>query len=110
MSPSTPYQTTDVLGNVMGGSSTDYNGFYGVTPITQPTSASQAAVTKTLVTALATTVFSAAFTGMWAFSSSTAAKLVITRINQAKVDVGTITTLVNRLRTDLVALGLIKGS
>lgn len=107
---STPYQTSNAVGQNVGGSATDLLGFYGVTPISQPTAAAQAAVTKTLATALATTVFSEAKTGMWAFGSSTVAKLYRTRINQAVVDIGALTTLVNRLRTDLVSLGLVKGS
>lgn len=107
---STPYVTTNTVGGNIGGSTTDAIGFYGVTPVTQPTAAAQAAVTKTLATALATTVFSEAKTGIWGFGTSTAAQLYRTRINQAVVDVGALTTLVNRLRTDLVALGLIKGS
>lgn len=98
-----------VDGHVIGQDSASLVALYGVTPVVQPSGASEAAVTKTLATALATAVFSAAYTGMWAYSSSTAAKLVVTRINQAKVDVGALTILVNKLRADLVALGAVKG-
>lgn len=64
--------------------STDKLGFYGTTPVVQPSSASQAAVTGT-TTATATTTALAA-------------------------DVVLLTTLANQLRSELVALGLIKGS
>lgn len=61
-------------------------GFYGVTAITRPTAAAQAAVATT-----------AATTGsaVYGFTSAQANGLV---------------TLVNRIRTDLVNLGLITGS
>ena len=95
-----------------GDAATDKIGFYGSTPVVQPSGASQAAVTITCVTALATTVLSAAFTGMWAFSSSTAGQLWRTRINQLKVDVGAINVLLTKLRKDLVpttGVGILKG-
>lgn len=95
---------------LMAPAATDYLGFYGATPIVQPASANQAAVTVTLVTALATTVFSEAKTGMWAFGSSTAAQLFRTRINQAKVDIGAINVELTAIRAALVSLGLIKGA
>lgn len=98
-------------GNVsVGDAVTDTVGFYGVTKVAQAASASQAAVTRTATAALATTVLSAAATGMWAFSSSTVAQTWRTRINQCVVDIGALTVLVNKLRTDLVAIGIIKGS
>lgn len=87
-------------------------GFYGATPVAQPSGASQAAVTVTAVTALATTVFSAAMTGMWAFSSSTVAKTFQPRINQLIVDVAALKTLLNKVRAGLVpttGVGLLKG-
>lgn len=60
-------------------------GFYGTTPAVQPTA--------TALTALGTTTFSAAYTGMWAFASSTAAKALIARVNQLVVDIGKLKTL-----------------
>lgn len=83
---STPYVTTDTV-------------YYGTTA---PTAAA-----TTLVTALATTVLSTAKAGIWAFSSSTAAQLWRTRINQAKVDVAALKTCVNALRTQLINVGII---
>jgi hypothetical protein len=58
-------------GATIGQSASVKIAFHGSVPVIQAGAAAN----------LATTVFSAAFTGMWAFSSSTAAKLVITRIN-----------------------------
>lgn len=85
-------------GYTVGQSITDLIAFYGKTPVAQLSSASQAAAT-----AVGTTVFSEAKTGMWAFQSSTAAAALITKVNAAIV-------LANKLRADLVTLGLIKGS
>ena len=61
-------------------------GFFAASPIVQPTSASQAAVATTAATTGAAT---------YGFTSAQANDIV---------------TLLNRIRTDLVALGLIKGS
>jgi hypothetical protein len=47
-------------------------------------------VALTVGAAVATTTLSAAFTGMWAFSSSTVAQTWRTRINQLRVDVSAI--------------------
>jgi hypothetical protein len=73
-------------GSVLGQSTSDKIAFYNTTPVVQPTNASQAAVG----TASATT------TSAFGFATSTQADAIV--------------TLVNRIRTDLVALGLIKGS
>lgn len=127
---SVPYQTTDTIyndqiaaggsGALIGNAVTDKIGFYGTTPAIQPTSANQAAVTKTLVTSvvitlatavtitaatsIATTVFSAAFTGMWAFSSSTVAKTFQPRINQLIVDVAALKARVDQAKVDLATV------
>ena len=69
------------IGN--GGATTDLVGFYGKTPVVQPTSASQAAIT-TLTGSKTTT--------------NVAAKLNL------------LIKYCMRNRTDLIALGLIKGS
>ena len=61
-------------------------GFFAASPVVQPTSASQAAVATDAATTGAAT---------YGFTSAQA---------------NTIVTLLNRIRTDLVALGLIKGS
>ena len=74
-------------GVTIGTTSSGLLGFYGLaTPISQPTSSNEAAV--------ATTV-----------PSSTNVAFVLSSAQQTAI-----ITLVNQLRADLVALGLIKGS
>lgn len=70
----------------IGGAATDKLGFYGTAPVTQPSGAGEAAVTTTAATS----------TTPYGFSTVTQANAIV--------------TLVNQLRSDLVALGLIKGS
>ncbi len=81
-------------------------GFFGETG--QPASSSQAAVTGTIGAAVGTTA--ATTTTPWGFSTSTQADGIRTLLNTCRADIASITTLVNQLRTDLVNLGLIKGS
>ena len=72
-------------GSIIGRASTEKIGFFGTTPADQPASANEAAVSSTITTTLATNT--------------------VLETNLAAVIV-----LVNQLRTDLVELGLIKGS
>lgn len=81
-------------GIVLGFNAADLVGFYGTTPVAQQT------FTPTAVTAVTTVAFSAAYTGIWGFQSSTAAKLLRTRINQLVVDMAA-------LNTKLAALGIL---
>lgn len=74
-------------GAQFGKAATEKLGFYGATPVVQPTSASQAAVATTLSVSTA---------GIFGFTTSTQANAIV--------------TLVNQLRADFVTLGLIKGS
>lgn len=73
-------------GAQVGASSTELIGFFGKTPVVQPTSASQAAVATDAATTGAAT---------YGFTSAQANGIV---------------TLLNRIRSDLVTLGLLKGS
>jgi len=68
-----------------GASASSTVGFYGVTPVTQPTNAAQAALTLTTATA----------TG-YGFSTSTGFNALIAQIEN--------------IRASLVLLGLLKGS
>lgn len=81
----------------LGSATTEKISFYGVTPVTQPTSASQAAVTTSVITTAATS------TSPWGFATSTQADAVATIVAANR-------TLVNQIRSELVTLGLIKGS
>jgi UDP-N-acetyl-D-mannosaminuronic acid transferase (WecB/TagA/CpsF family) len=75
-------------GTSLGKSATEKVSFYGVTPVTQRASASQAAVETTA--AISTT------SAKWGFSTSTQANAIV--------------SLVNEMRAALVAVGIIKGS
>lgn len=77
-----------VDGVCMGQSATDKAAFYGATPVVQPTSTIQAVALSTAAVSISAT--------QWGFASSAQADGVV--------------RLVNRLRADLVTLGLITGS
>jgi hypothetical protein len=98
-------------GYTVGQSATDLIGFYGATPLAQQSGSGQAAVTITATTALATaTISQVATSGKWAFASSTVALAYVARIKQMQVDIEAVGVLLNQLRSDIVDLGLIKGS
>jgi hypothetical protein len=83
-------------GALFGQSITDKLGFYGLaTPIVQPSATAQSAVATTAITTLATT--------------PTYTDLAIA-VNSLISRVAAVVTLDNQLRSDLVALNLIKGS
>lgn len=73
-------------GTQIGTGATQKLGFFGQTPTAQPTSANEAAVATTAPTN----------TSPYGYTTSAQAAAIV--------------TLVNQLRSDLVALGLIKGS
>lgn len=77
-------------GASLGQSVSDKVSLYGVTPVVQPSSASQAAVTATAL-------------GTIDFTSATEAATVVAAVNELKV-------LANALRSGLVDLGAIKGA
>lgn len=86
-------QTLGSAGGQIGSTSSAPLGFYGATPATQPTSASEAAA----VTGNAVSTSAGTSQGtVWGYSTSAQANSIV--------------TLVNQLRSDLVTLGLIKGS
>lgn len=78
-----------------GQSASDIGGFYGATPVAQPSAAAQAAVATTAITTLATTPT--------ATDIAVAVNALISRVDAS-------VTLVNRVRADLVTLGLVKGA
>ena len=82
-------------GTALGQSATDTIGFYGFTPVVQPADTSQSVVATTALTTITDIVTTASVTG--AFNS------VVARVTALWV-------LTNRMRADLVTLGLIKGS
>lgn len=100
--------------NPLGEAATDKVGLYGVTPVVQPASASQAAFTAQTYTAVGTTTFSAAgagaYAGVWGFASSTVALTLRTQLNKVITDMAKQNTLLLQLRAELVELGAIKGA
>lgn len=73
--------------------------FYGASPIAQPSGSAQAAVATTAITTAAITTT----TNAYGYATTTQA-------NNIAVIADACRTLVNKLRSDLVTLGLIKGS
>lgn len=88
-------------GIYVGQDSADKVGFYGTTPAAQPSGASQAAVTAIGTVTISAVTGTAG--GIHGFSSSTQAAALVAQAEAA-------ITLVNKLRSDLVTLGVIAGS
>lgn len=84
-------------GYIVGQSASDYVGFYGKTPIVQPTAAAQAAITDNSGGAAAPTNGILTLTG--SYNSAIIANAI-----------ATIAAQTNAMRTVLVNLGLMKGS
>lgn len=84
-------------GYMVGQAATSKVGFYGITPVVQPTAAAQAAITDSSGGAAAPTTGVAALTGT--YNSTIIANALATVIAQT-----------NAFRTALVALGVLKGS
>lgn len=86
---------------------TDYVGFYAATPIVQPTNASQSAVTIVTNSAGGTGSYT---TGLQAISGTFNSTLLANAFATVAAQSNANAVLVNQLRSDLVSLGLIKGS
>jgi len=80
---------------VVGNSASSYVGFWGATPVVQPASASQSVVPTTAITTLATT--------------PTATDIAVA-VNSLIARVAACVTLTNQIRSDLVTVGIEKGS
>ncbi len=93
----------------LGSATSDLIGLWGATASTQPASSSQAAVTTNAITAV--TLSSTTVTTGAVFLTATAqVAALVTAVNDAITRTAALTTLVNQLRTDLIAVGAIKGS
>ncbi len=79
----------------LGRSATALLGFYGATPVVQPSATAQSGVATTAITTLATTP-----------TATDVAIAVNSIISRQSATV----TLLNQLRSDLVTLGFVKGS
>lgn len=84
-------------GTMLGQSATDKVGFFGVTAAVQPTSANQAAVATSTITTAATS------TTPYGYATTTQADAIPAQIVLLR-------TLCNQMRSDLVTLGILKGS
>ncbi|WP_420104572.1 hypothetical protein [Bosea sp. (in: a-proteobacteria)] len=94
--------------NVLGRTAAAQRAFFGATPIAQPASANQAAVTATVGANVATT--GATNSTPYGFTTAAQANDLVTRVNESKALGEANKVLLNQMRADLVALGLIKGS
>src|SRR5688572_29678200 len=94
-------------GTVFGDSATDLVAFYGATPIVKPTAAAQSAVATSAITAAPV---STPLVSGYSFSTTAEMVALITALNSTITRVAAQTVLLNRLRLDLVNLGLIVGS
>jgi hypothetical protein len=95
-------------GTKVGTATTQKLGFYNSTAVVQPASANQAAVTTTTGAAVAAT--GSTNSSPYGYTTSAQADAIVTNVNTLRVDVLALATLVNQLRSELVTLGLIKGS
>jgi len=94
-------------GYSLGQSATDLVGFYGATPIVQPTSASQAVVTAITDASGGTGAYTnGVLTLTGTYNSAILGNAIATCILQGNA----LKVLCNQLRLDLVNLGIIKGS
>lgn len=83
-------------GAILGQSTTDLVGFYGIaTPVAQPSATAQSAVSTTALTTIASTTLTA--------GDLTALNAIVTRAEA-------LTVLANALRSGLVTVNLLKGS
>ena len=86
-------------GTSVAKATTEKLSFYGVTPVVQPSGATQAAAsTSTITTAAITTT-----TNNYGYATTTQANDIATIAAEAR-------DLVNQIRSDLVTLGLLAGS
>ncbi len=94
-------------GTVLGQSNTALVGLWGATPVVQPTSASQSAVATSTITAVSTAT---PITSGYGYSTTALAQGMQTAVNDVITRTAAQTVLLNQLRSDLVAAGVIKGS
>lgn len=90
------YRTdANVDGTSFGQSTSELISFYGKTPVAQPSATAQSAIATTALATIGSTTLTAA--------DLTALNALVTRATAH-------TTLLNQIRSDLVTLGLLKGS
>lgn len=97
-----------VGGTTFGQTSAALVAFYGATPVAQPSGTSQSAVATTAIT----TAISTAATNSSPYGYATAgqADAIVAAVNSLISRGAANTTLINQMRSDLVTLGILKGS
>lgn len=94
-------------GYTVGQSATDLVGFYGTTPAVQPAAAAQSAVTALTDSSGGT---ASATTGMQALTSTYNSTLIANSLSTLSARVSALIALANQTRSDLVTIGIQKGS
>ena len=94
-------------GHVLGKTAAKLVGFWGATPVVQPSGASQSAVATATITAVSTAT---AVTGGYSYSTTAAFTTLQTTVNDLVTSRAALVTLINQLRSDLVTAGLIAGA
>src|SRR3972149_7727494 len=90
-----------------GKDATELISFFGATPVAQPSGSTQAAVATTALTTMATTA--ATSTTPFGFTEAQA-NAIIAAVNGHALGGHSAIVLVNKIRADLVTLGLIAGA
>jgi len=99
-------KTIVTASSTIGDAITDVIGFYGVTPVAQIAAAAQGTVATTAIT----TAVSTSVSGTIGFTSTAQGDAVVAAVNSLIARVDANVTLTNRIRADLVTLGIIKGA
>lgn len=94
-------------GSSFGQSATDLVSFYGATPIVKPTGTSQSAVSTATISAVSTAT---PIVSGYGYSTTAQAQAMQTAVNDLVTRSAANTVLLNQIRSDLVSLGLLKGS
>ncbi len=100
----------DEVGRIEIGRTGDTIGFYGAAAIAKPASGNQAAVGAMTTVGANTGTAGAGLSLIGNTTSVDQAANIMNDFRALQEDVTALQVLVNRLRTDLVSLGLIKGS
>lgn len=92
-------------GTVLGQSTSDLVGFYGVTPVARSSTVATAIDTTAITPAFTTTV-----TGTFGFVTSAQGTAVLAAVASLVTNQAAIAATLNTIRTQLVNVGLLKGS
>lgn len=93
---------------LIGSTSVAKVGFFGTTPASKPAATNQALASTATITPVATTL--ATSTTPFGFTTTAQANALFAAINSLITQVAALTTLGNQIETDLISLGLSKGT